>query len=244
MAFSFAELPEQQKVAFYGTLFAMAAADGTTSREELELIYESIETRELSEAGVQQLRSWIDLAPELDPLLETLASGPKELRFGVVMHLTDVALADERMKLGEKKALRRAREVLGVTREQGLAIEEFVWEVRELRAKELSEEELSKAVASATNDLWAAGVPREAIGFSGSFVGLGATGALAGLAAVGLGLGLVPGLGIAVAVGAATFLALNAVFGGRRGRTDLAAERRGRAERLKHNLERLGEVLE
>jgi len=242
MAFSFEALPEEQKLAFYGTLFAMAAADGETSTEELELIFESIETRELSGEGVERLRGWVAEAPSIEVLLPTLAEGPKELRFGVVMHLTDVALADDRMKLGEKRALRAAREALGVSREQGLAIEEFVWEVRELREQELSEEELSKAVASATNDLWASGVPRESVGFSGSFVGLGS--ALAGLAAAGLGLGLIPGLGIAVAVGAAAFLALNTVFGGRRSRHDVAAERRGRAERLRHNLRELGEVLD
>ena len=246
MAFDFREVPEAQKLAFYGTLFAMAAADGHTAHEELELIFESIDTGALSDESVAELRGWMETPPPLDPLLEKLAEGSEDLRFGVLMHLTDVALADERFKLGEKKALRRARQLLHISREQGLAIEEFVWEVREIREKGLDENATAEALAAASEDLWSHGVPRSALGFSGSVVGLTATGALAGAAALGLGLGLIPGLGVAVAIGTATFIALNRVFNaGKDDRVkEVLANQRRRAERLKENLARLGEILE
>ncbi|MCP4810792.1 MAG: hypothetical protein GY913_11250 [Proteobacteria bacterium] len=246
-AFDFHDVPEDQKLAFYGTLFAMAAADGHTAHEELELIFESIDTRELSDSSVSELRAFMETPPDLDPLLEKLAEGSDDLRFGVLMHLTDVALADERFKLGEKRALRRARQVLHISREQGLAIEEFVWEVREIREQGLDEQATAQALAKASDDLWSHGVPKSAVGFSGSVVGLSATGALAGAAAIGLGLGLIPGLGVAVAIGTATFVALNWVFNSGKDDErvqDMLKTQKQRAERLKENLGRLGEILE
>lgn len=244
--FDFREVPEQQKLAFFGTLFAMAAADGHTAHEELELIFESIDTGDLSEESVEELRGWMESPPELDPLLETLAGASEDLRFGVLMHLTDVALADERFKLGEKRALRRARQLLNISREQGLAIEEFVWEVREIREKHLNSDDAAKALAKASEDLWSHGIPRSAVGFSGSVVGLSATGALAGVAAMGLGLGLIPGLGVAVAIGTATFVALNWVFHSDRDDRvkKVLDNQKRRAQRMKDNLVKLGDILE
>lgn len=237
----FTSLPEEQQLAFHGTLFAMAAADGHVSRDELTLILESVDTRTLSSEGVATLRGWLVQPPELQDCLDVLAKGERELQFGVLMHLTDVALADERVLLGEKRALRLARQSFGIERAQALAIEEFVWEMREIRAKHLSEEATVAAVKEAADHLGSAGVPSSAIYYSGSFVGLGTSGVLAGLAALGLGLGLVPGLGVVLAVGTATFLAVNWALGGRaeRKKDELLAEQRQRAARLRENLKLL-----
>ncbi len=236
----FTSLPEEQQLAFHGTLFAMAASDGHVSADELRLILESIDISAISRPGLRTLRGWLVEPPELEDCLRTLAQGQRELQFGVLMHLTDVALADERVLLGEKRALRLARQHFGIERPQALAIEEFVWEMREIRARHLSDEATVAAVKEAAEQLGSAGVPSSAIYYSGSFVGLGTTGVLAGLAALGLGLGLVPGLGVAVAVGAATFLAVNWALGDRAGkkREQVIADQRRRARRFTDNLGR------
>ena len=44
-------LSEEQRVAFYGAMLAMAAAEEPTQREELELIYETLDTEGLSEVA-------------------------------------------------------------------------------------------------------------------------------------------------------------------------------------------------
>ena len=237
----FTSLPEEQQLAFHGTLFAMAAADGHVSRNELKLIFESVDTSTLSEEGVQTLRGWLLEPPALQDCLAVLAEGEEELQYGVLMHLTDVALADERVLLGEKRALRQARQAFGIERPQALAIEEFVWEMREIRARHLSDEDTAAAVKAAADHLGEKGVPTSAIYYSGSFVGLGTSGVLAGLAALGLGMGLVPGLGVVVAVGTATFLAVNWALGGRakRKKEEILAEQRQRAARLRENLAKL-----
>src|SRR5215204_2518173 len=49
-------LSEKQRVAFYGAMFAMAAADGQMQREELELIYETLDTEGLSEEARRRVR--------------------------------------------------------------------------------------------------------------------------------------------------------------------------------------------
>jgi hypothetical protein len=235
----FTSLPEEQQLAFHGTLFAMAASDGHVSAGELRLILESIDVSALSRDGLRTLRGWLVEPPELEDCLITLAQGERELQFGVLMHLTDVALADERVLLGEKRALRMARERFGIERAQALAIEEFVWGMREIRDQHLSDEDTVRAVKAAAEHLGEAGVPSSAIYYSGSFVGLGTTGVLAGLAALGLGLGLVPGLGVAVAVGTATFLAVNWALGDRasKKREQVLAEQQRRARRFSSNLE-------
>ena len=90
----FQALPESQQLAFVGLQLAMAASDGHVDAAELALVLECVDLERFSDESRRTTRKWMLDPPELEDVLPELEKGSKELRFGVVMHLTDVALAD------------------------------------------------------------------------------------------------------------------------------------------------------
>ena len=64
--FDFKALPEQQQVAFYGTVFAMAGADDELVSEELTLIFETLDLDGLSPEAQRQVRAYTLDPPALD----------------------------------------------------------------------------------------------------------------------------------------------------------------------------------
>ena len=237
-SFDFLSLPEEQKLAFSGVLLAMAAVDGELDAQELGRILETVDLVALAPESRVTVRDWLRDPPELDACLEVLAAGHTDLRFGVVMHLTDVILADEDYEITEKMAMRRVRESLGISREQGLAIEEFVWEVRHIREERLEDDEQIERVKSAAASLSAVGVPSAALYFSGSLIGLGAKGLLGALAALGLTAGLIPGIGLALSLGATGWLTASYLLDRKnlRKRQSVRLDMAERRERVKRNV--------
>lgn len=73
-----------------------------------------------------------------------------------------------------------------------------------------TQQTLDTAVAAA--GLVAVGIPIAAVYVSGSVIGLSAAGITSGLAALGLGLGMVPGIGVAVLLGTGVFLGVRALL--------------------------------
>lgn len=232
----FHKLTEPQQLSFVGLQLALAAADGHVDAAELGLILECVDIERLSEDGRKTLRYWMLHPPDLELVLPELAAGPPELRYGVVVHLTDVALADEELVLSEQRLLREVREALRVSRTQQLAIEEFIWEVRRIRALGLSEDDEVRAVKEAASGLTAVAVPKAALLFSGSLLGLG-KGALAGLAALGVG-AAIPGVGVVVALGVLSFLTMRLVLdpGRVRAKERWDNETQARIQRRQRNL--------
>jgi hypothetical protein len=203
---------------------------------ELALVLECVDLERFSDASRRTVRGWMLDPPQVDDVLPELANGSKELRFGVVMHLTDVALADEELVLAEQRAMRKIRDALGVSREQGLAIEEFIWEVRRIRALGLSEDDQVQAIKQAASGLTGLAIPKAALLFSGSLLGMG-KGALAALAAMGMG-AAIPGVGLVVALGVLSFLAMRVLLdpGRRRAKEKWDAETERRVLRRQRNL--------
>jgi hypothetical protein len=87
--------------------------------------------------------------------------------------------------------------------------------------------------------LGAVGVPIAAVYFSGTVIGLSASGITSGLAALGLGFGMVSGIGAAILIGTGVFLAARWLLdpGNTRGRGLLQRERERRAQLVIRNLQ-------
>lgn len=87
--------------------------------------------------------------------------------------------------------------------------------------------------------LGAVGIPVAGVYFSGSVIGLSAAGITSGLAALGLGLGMVPGIGVAIVIGAIIFTTLSKVFdiGGKRKKEKVLVEKERRAQQTIKNLQ-------
>lgn len=235
----FTALPEDQQLACYGAFLAIAAVDGAIDREELVTVFETLDLATLSPEGQARIRTWLADPPDLRVCLRTLAGCDATLRYGVMVHLTDVTLADDAIVDEEQRALDEAREILGVTDDQARAIVTFLREVRRIRARGLDDAPATEALKSAASSLSAVGVPIAAVYFSGSVVGLSAAGITSGLAALGLGLGMVPGIGVAILIGVATYSSVRWALGLGRAQKQaaLSADRERRAQLVVRNLQ-------
>jgi uncharacterized tellurite resistance protein B-like protein len=204
-----AKVAESDRLAFYGALFAIATADGQLDKDEMEVIFGMMDLENMSEVNKRQVQSYIINPPSLWDCLRQLSYADERLRYALMINLVETAAANDEVHPGEKEAIFLAKQELNVTNEQLKAIISFVKEVRKIRDRGLDDDQAADAVKAAAAGLGAVGVPIAAVYFSGSVIGLSAAGITSGLAALGLGLGMVPGIGIAVLVGAGIFMGVS-----------------------------------
>lgn len=239
--FSLEDVPEDEKLAFYGSMFGMSAIDDDVDRDELFTIYEILDTENLSAEAEEEVKQYAIEPPDFEECVDTLEGSDEVLRFATMINLVEVAQADEMVVSEEEDALEYTAETLEVSDEQVEKIEEFVETIREVRERGLDDEQAEQMIKSAVSGLTGVGVPVAAVYFSGSVIGLSAAGITSGLAALGLGFGMVPGIGIAVAIGTGAFLGVKYVLDtARRNKEDaVKAEREQRIQRLVQNLQEM-----
>ncbi|MFB2969045.1 hypothetical protein ACE1CD_08735 [Aerosakkonema sp. BLCC-F183] len=234
-----AKVPESDRIYFYGALFAIATADGSLDKEEMDLIFGIMDLEGMSESAKRKVQSYIIEPPPLEECLEALSTADEKLRFGLMVNLIDTALANGEIDLNEKKAIKLAQVELSVTTQQVEAIKKFVIEMRKIRDRGLDDNQAADAAKTAAAGLSAVGVPIAAVYFSGSVIGLSAAGITSGLAALGLGFGMVPGIGVAVLLGAGIFWGVTTLLdtGGTRAKEEEMRKRERKAELVIQNLQ-------
>ncbi|MEZ6196599.1 MAG: TerB family tellurite resistance protein [Planctomycetota bacterium] len=198
------KIPEAHLAAFYGLLFSMAAADGSFGTEEVRLIHRSLDLAPLGPASRERVRTYMTHPPSFRGLLAELAEGTEELRWGVFTALYDLALADHRLEEGERRALRLAGEMLALEASLAPVVERYVDAVRHAARSPDGSEAIITELRRAAADWTGAGLPVASAYFAGSVQEMIATERDAYLGALGLGLGFVPGVGVAVAIGDTT----------------------------------------
>jgi uncharacterized tellurite resistance protein B-like protein len=128
-------LPEAQRVAFYGAMFAIAAIDGTWGQDELEVIFQTIHTAGLSERSRTTLWEYLVEPPDLTDCLVGFAASAEGVRCAVMLYLIEVALADRILATSEDEALLQARTCLHISQKQIEAIEHYICNVGLVRAR-------------------------------------------------------------------------------------------------------------
>jgi uncharacterized tellurite resistance protein B-like protein len=233
------KLPEDQRLAFYGALFAIASADGHFDKDEMDLICGVMDLDGMSDYAKEQIQEYIIEPPSLFHCLKVLSSADDSLRYGVMMNMVGTAWADDDLDPEESKALDLAQVELNISDEQRQAINNFVQKMREIRARGLDDNQAADTIKKATAALSAVGVPITAVYLSGSVIGLSAAGITSGLAALGLGFGMVPGIGVAILVGTGIFIGASQVLdiGGKQEKERLMAERERKAQLVIANLQ-------
>lgn len=200
------ELDEKSRVAFYGLLFSMAVADGTMDKGEISYIMEAMETAGLSEESKQEVARYMHSPPALEEGLRMLSEVDDTYRFGIMFSLLEVALLDERLVEEEKRFLVKVKSALNINDDQFKAMLKFLNESKKISNRRLDDTMAVEAIKKAASGLAAVGVPLTSIYFSGSVLGLSAAGITSGLAALGLGFGMVSGIGVAILLGAGVFV--------------------------------------
>ena len=236
------DLPERQRMAFYAALFAMANADGETTREELNLVFETLDLDGLSTSRAETVRGYAVSPPALEPSLRSLQNVDERVRFGLALNLIDIAVVDDDITEEENEALAEAFEILGVNEQQMIEMVSFSAEMKRIRERGLDDNIAAKALKNATAGLAGVGVPIGAIYMCGSVLGLGAAGITSGLAALGafIGLaGMVPGIGVAIAIGGGVIWGVRKLTDadGRRAKEGYQRERERKAQLVIKNLQ-------
>ncbi|MEG4855224.1 hypothetical protein QUB10_30610 [Microcoleus sp. B5-D4] len=80
----FATSSESELLAFYGSLFAIAAADGSVDIDELDLLFKTINLDKFSDSAKTQIQSYTASPPSLSDCLQTLSQSEEPLRLGVM----------------------------------------------------------------------------------------------------------------------------------------------------------------
>lgn len=237
--FDLSKVPGEQLVAFYGLNFAAAAADGEIDKDELTMIFESLDLTPLTEEQKEIVRSYIISPPKMDETLNLIANGADELRYTVAVAVIEVIMADDVITKEESLFLDNMCWRLNVKPNQRYAIIDFVSQARRIRLRGVDDNVAEKTMKSAASGLTAVGVPIAAVYFSGSVVGLSAAGITSGLAAVGLGLGMVPGIGIVIVIGTGIFIGMKYLLGDSKKEKErkLSAENERKAQLVIKNLQ-------
>jgi uncharacterized tellurite resistance protein B-like protein len=127
---SFTELSAEVRVAWFGAMFAMAAADGDSARDEIMTILDRLDSEGLSADQWRTVRRYIADAPDLMASLKVVIGEGPNVRFGVYIHLIDVAWADGTMDPAERDRLAVAAKALGIPAVQAVAIESAIGRIR------------------------------------------------------------------------------------------------------------------
>ncbi|HXH12073.1 MAG TPA: hypothetical protein VNP04_20190 [Alphaproteobacteria bacterium] len=231
-------LSEDERVAFYGSLFAIAAIDGDMKREELDLLFETIEMTGLSDHGQRTVWDYMVEPPPLSDCLEILSTCNTEVRRTVMVYLIEMALVDDILDVREEEALLQARRALCLTQRQMRAIERFICEEgltrlypRDHTAFMASPKHWAFVVTALT-------IPATAYYFLSLTHRLNASEATLNAAIYAVMFGISFGVGVILLLGTATYL-LDRLLSRRQRRRKAALdqERRRRAQVVVHNLE-------
>ena len=109
------ELPESERLAFYGALFAMSAADRSMDESETDRIFESLDLSHLSAEARKQVFAQAIQPPPLERCVLALKHADLSIRRGLMLNLIDIVLADESIEPGEHLGLHQARQILGLS---------------------------------------------------------------------------------------------------------------------------------
>ncbi len=124
-------LSERQRLAFYGALFALAAADDSIDERESDQILESLHLDDLSEDSRQRAFALSISPPSLRACLDLLKDTDETVRRGLMLNLVDVALADGEIEPGEPQTLEAVRIELGISLEEIAAMHTYAYQIRE-----------------------------------------------------------------------------------------------------------------
>ncbi len=110
-------LSEDQRLSFFGALFAMSAADRDMDETEDDRIFESLDLVELSADARKRILTLAINPPPLERCLLEFKDADMELRRALFLNLLDVVLADGLIEPAEHVSLHEAREILGIDRD-------------------------------------------------------------------------------------------------------------------------------
>lgn len=132
-------LTETERLAFFGAMFAVAAADDKISETESSQILESLDLSNLSETGRERALAMSISPPSLASCLQHFANADIDLRHHLLLNLVDVILADDEILSGEPLAIEQARTALSIPAERVIEMHEYAFQLRKAAGATIEE---------------------------------------------------------------------------------------------------------
>jgi uncharacterized tellurite resistance protein B-like protein len=236
--FDLMSLPEDQRVGFYGCMLAIAAADGIFGRDELNLIFETINTDGLSEHARNTIWDYMIETPPLGDCLAPFSSSSGQVRCALMVYLIKIALADQVLDATEEEVLLHARLSLQISHTQLHAIEQLICEAGFTRPHLSDDNDTVVSLKYSVPLLTAVGIPATAVYFSSIIGGISVPEIFSSIANHSVSLTMALSAGTTMVAGTAAFLTGRLLAAcNRRKRTTLAREQRQRAQFAVRNLQ-------
>lgn len=159
----FATSSESELLAFYGALFAIAAADGSVDIDELNLLFKTINLDQFSESAKTQINSYIASPPALKDCLGTLAKSADTLRLGIMYFAVSIASANNTIHPKESEAIAFAQTQLRISDEQIQTMQESIADFQKIREVAPHRTQASASFKSGVSRLKTAGIPLDLI---------------------------------------------------------------------------------
>lgn len=234
---------EKQLLNLYGLLFKVAYVDGGLDKDELRKIFEFMNTDDFSEQGKMEIQNYLVEEPNVEEIIRNIKRdinrGIEEIEYIAYLNAIEISICNDEINTDQQELLARLKKEFVITDEQDKEMRNFAQKAKEIADRGIDDAYAQDALKGAIAGLSGVGVPLAAVYFSGSVIGLSAAGITSGLAALGLGFGMVPGIGVAILIGAAIFMvAQNCLdIGGKKQEKKVRLERERRAEQVIRNLQ-------
>ncbi|MGB0560575.1 MAG: TerB family tellurite resistance protein [Spirulinaceae cyanobacterium] len=154
------QLSNEEFLAFYGALLAIASADGSVDPEEKRIIRRFFE--EEAEVTVElkgSLRTLAQSPPPLADCLEKLALSDVDIQWKLVFALLEVAHADGRIHPEEVKSLKLLETHLDVSTAQLKAASEFIRKMASLDSQSVDEGSIQESIRAEIEKLQFVEIP-------------------------------------------------------------------------------------
>lgn len=168
----FATSSESELLAFYGALFAIAAADGSVDIDELNLLFKTINLDKFSESAKTQIQSYTAIPPSLSECLQTISQSAEPLRLGVMYFAINIAWSNNTIHPKESEAIALTQKQLGISDEQTQAMQEFIADFQKIRKSVPNPSQASASFNSGVSKLKTAGIPLDLIAPKGTSTNL------------------------------------------------------------------------
>lgn len=207
------------KLAYVKVVANLAFADdGTVDGDEFASIYNLMVRNDFSEDDRVAMRAYMFDASGMiktEDLVEELRSKVPSGSF----ETTAISLIKDCIYLNYKKGcdlfalkdnafIKNLAGILDVSDDKIDVVVQVIKNDEDILKQRKADSEIEKSAKELAAKAAAVGVPIAAVYFSGSVIGLSAAGITSGLASLGLGLGMVGGIGVAVLVGVGAYKAI------------------------------------
>ena len=159
----FATSSETELLAFYGSLFAIASADGSVDIDELNLLFKTINLDKFSDSAKNKIQSYTATPPSLADCLQTLSQSKEPLRLGVMYFLISIAWANNTLHPTETEAIQSAKKLLAVSDLQIQAMQEFIADIKQIQEAAPNKNQASASLNTGVSQLKKKGIPLDLI---------------------------------------------------------------------------------